>query len=208
MQRCRASLISLACYSGVIPLKFRMNIESLQLSTLEAFVTIMNNSLHSTTMIDEVRKRRPDYFGGDSMHHSSSYRSSLSHALKRGVSSLRKSQSLNDLSTSSHDCLDYYQSCPDLLEMQSLHNMHPKLHNGLRCDKFYLNKHFGREIKLKNYYKRFIRKIELKNHYKIHQRYKFWFKGLLYIIKWFIIVESRNTVYAHYYLFSVSLTTT
>ncbi len=168
MQRGHASLMSLACYSGVIPLKFRIDIISLQLSILEAFVTIMNNSLHSTTMIDGIIGKT-HYLGDDNMHHSSSYRSSLSRALKRDVSSLRKSQSLNDLSTSSRDCIDYYQSCPDLLEMQPLHNMHPKLHDGLKCDKFYYQN------------KRFNREIELKNHYKIHQRYKFWFKGLLYI---------------------------
>ena len=30
-----------------------------------------------------------------------------------------------------------YQSCPDLLEMQALQNMHPLLHNVLRCDQLY-----------------------------------------------------------------------
>ncbi len=171
MQRCHASMISFARYSGVIPLKFRIDIDSLQLSVLENFVTIMNNSLHSTTMIDELRSSRFFVAGADNMHHSSSYRSSLSRALKRDVSSLRKSQSLNDLSIS-HDCLD-------LLEMQSLHNMHPKLHDGLRFDEFSQNERFSREI-------------ELKNHYKIHQRYKFCFKVCG-------AIGSGSTVYAHQY---------
>ncbi len=52
------------------------------------------------------------------------------------LSSLRRSQSLDDLSISDHPC-EYYQSCPDLLEMQSLHNMHPGLHDGLHCDQLY-----------------------------------------------------------------------
>ena len=30
-----------------------------------------------------------------------------------------------------------YQSCPDLLEMQALQNMHPILHEALRCDELY-----------------------------------------------------------------------
>ncbi len=172
MQRCRASLISLACYSGIIPLKFT-TVYILQLSTLKDFITLLNNSLHSTTMIDGVRLRH-FYIGTDSIRQSSSYRSSLFHALKRDVSvplsSLRKSQSLNDLSTS-RDCLDYYHSCPDLLEMQPLHNMHPKLHDGLRCDELYYDKQYGEG-----------REIKLKNHYKVHQRYMFYFPGILSII--------------------------
>ncbi len=119
-----------------------------------------NYFVHSTARIIDC-----DYGNcsvGTIIRRSSSYRSSLSRALKRDVSvplsSLRRSQSLDDLSTFPHHC-EYYQSCPDLLEMQSLHNMHPKLHNGLKCDKLYHPKQPGREIKLNS-------------HYRVHQRYE------------------------------------
>ncbi len=168
VQRLHASLISLACYSRVMPLKFSISLTSiLQLSAFKDIITILNNSsLHSTTSITH------SYTRTNIRRFSSSHFSSLSHALKRDVSvplsSLRKSQSLNDLSTPSCDCRDYYQSCPDLFEMQSLHNMHPKLRDGLGCDGLYYDKQCDRG-----------REIKLKNHGKVHQRYNMsYFPGI------------------------------
>ncbi len=166
MQRWHASLISLACYSGVIPLKFRIDIDLRQFSTLKDFITILNSS-----MLDDGKRLGIVSLMAENIR---PYFSSLSHALKRDLpvplSSLRKSQSLNDLSTSSCDCHDYYQSCPDLLEMQPLHNMHPKLHDGLRCDELYYRKQY------------FDREIKLKNHYKVHQRYMSYCPGISIIL--------------------------
>ncbi len=153
MQRCHASLISLACYSGVIPLKF--NIYITQISILKDFVTLWN-LLHSINTMVELSVEIVTLY----IRRHSSYHSSLSRALRRDVSvPLRKSQSLNDLSTSSCNCLDYYKSCPDLLEMQSLHNMHPKLRKSLASYKLYYERQCD-----------FI-EIELKNHYKVHERH-------------------------------------
>ncbi len=108
-----------------------------QLSALTDFITILT-SLHYTTELEITCG-----FGksvGFIIRHSSSYRSSLFRALKRDVSvplsSLRRSQSLDDLNISNHPC-EYYQSCPDLLDMQSLRNMHPGLHDGLHCNQLY-----------------------------------------------------------------------
>ncbi len=151
MQRCCGSLMSLACYSGVIPLKFEIDITPMQISIFKDFVTLWN-LLHSITKgvtIQTLYIRRH-----------SSYHSSLSRALKNIVSSqssLRKSQSLNDLSTSSSDCIGNYKSCPDLLEVQSLHNMHPKLRKSLASYMLYYEEQCD------------IKVIELKNHYKVHQ---------------------------------------
>ncbi len=116
--RCLACLRSLAYFSRV-----KLSITIRQLSALTNCMTILNNSLHSTIRIFDniIFYWKIGLF--NVISHSSSYRSSLSYALKRDVSvplsSLRRSQSLNDLSISNHPC-EYYQSCPDLLEMQSL----------------------------------------------------------------------------------------
>ncbi len=160
MQRWCACLRFLAYLSTrVTPLEFGVRYSTLlQLSTLSDFITILNNSLHSTTRIIKSSF-------GSVLRYSSSCRSSFSRALKRDVSvplsSLRRSQSLDDLSTSPHSC-EYYQSCPDLLEMQSLHNMHPQLHENLRCDKlYYYKQHDSDSIEIK-----------LKKGNKVNQRYE------------------------------------
>ena len=79
--------------------------------------------------------------------------SSLSRELRKDPAivnlNLRRSKSLCDLATLrlktndtgwrkklSKDVLKH-QSCPDLLEMQSLHNMHPNLHEALETKKYY-----------------------------------------------------------------------
>ena len=125
----------------------------LQVSTIKDFTTILINSLHSTTNI-ELREHSPFDF----LNYSSFYRSSLFRAHRRDVSvplsSLRKSQSLDDLSTSPHPC-EVYQSCPDLLEMQSLHNMHPKLANFLHYKKS-IYRCYGRYSDI-NHYERYER---------------------------------------------------
>lgn len=75
---------------------------------------------------------------------------SLSRALRRDPDtvslSLRKSRSLCDLSMLRLDMnalqarkedVHRHQSCPDLLEMQSLHAMHPQLHEFIGSNRFY-----------------------------------------------------------------------
>ncbi len=149
VQRCYASLRSIAYYSRVMPLKFSISLwEFFKVIVSEKFVTILINLLcYADVNLDEHNIIKH-------IRHSSAYRSSFSRALKRDVSvplsSLRRSQSLDDLSISHHPC-DYYQSCPDLSEMQSLHSL--RGFDMLYCDKSQCDS-------------------KLKNHYRVHKRYR------------------------------------
>ena len=108
------------------------------------FIAALNNALHSNPSIEELRGSLSIF---PSIQHST-----MSHALQKHPDilqlNLRKSKSLGDVSTSAVDevwflrnPLQRSSSCPDLLEMHSLHRIHPLLYNFLLesncCDFYY-----------------------------------------------------------------------
>ena len=105
------------------------------------FIAALNNALHSNPSIKELRGYLSILF--PSIQHST-----MSRALQKHPDilqlNLRKSKSLGDVSASAVD-EDWYplqrsSSCPDLLEMRSLHRIHPLLYNFLlksNCYDFY-----------------------------------------------------------------------
>ena len=117
----------------------------------ENFITIMNNSLHHNqsmkTLVLNITPMNPS-------HKISTISRVLRKDLLIPISNLRRSQSLCEMRTPHSARTDqnnvlfksFYQyksthglSCPDLLEIQSLHDLHPLLHKALECDKLYLN---------------------------------------------------------------------
>ena len=113
------------------------------------FLAILNDSLHHNTSSMKDLKL--------SLCLSIlSYSNPLAHTLRRDPDTiklkLRKSKSLCDLTKLKCDIVnglpDYgviklCQSCPDLLELQSLHNIHPLIHYALCCDKLYYDPNAG-----------------------------------------------------------------
>ena len=111
----------------------------------ENFITIMNNSLHHNQSMKRLELHIADMNPSHKI-------STISHALRRDpsipISNLRRSQSLCDMRTSHSTRTDkmavfepykspHGLSCPDLLEIQSLHDLHSLLHEALKCDKLY-----------------------------------------------------------------------
>ena len=109
------------------------------------FITIMNNSLHHNQSMKilelDIAPMNPSH-----------KISTISRALQRDpfipISNLRRSQSLCDMRTphsTRTDKMAVFEpyksprvlSCPDLLEIQSLHDLHPLLHEALKCDELY-----------------------------------------------------------------------
>ena len=111
----------------------------------ENFITIMNNSLHHNQSMKRLELNIADMNPSHKI-------STISRALRRDpsipISNLRRSQSLCDMRTSHSTRTDkmavfepykspHGLSCPDLLEIQSLHDLHSLLHEALKCDKLY-----------------------------------------------------------------------
>ena len=109
-------------------------------------ISLFNHRLHSSPSLTANIKGKFFYF-------SLSHLNSLSRALRKDPDTvglnLRRSKSLCDLSTLK-SVVEYktsptfekrvvtrHQSCPDLLEMQSLHDMHPQLHTAIGSQDFY-----------------------------------------------------------------------
>ncbi len=105
-------------------------------------MAILNNSLHSNPALI-IENPLPSIF---SLFHLNS----LSRALRKDPDlDLRRSKSLCNLSKLCHDIkdvdseqntmdgVDVHQSCPDLLEMQSLHDLHPKIHESFVFSQYY-----------------------------------------------------------------------
>ena len=116
------------------------------------FIMNLNDSLsRSTENLYFYTKNFKTDIKGLNLRMNPSFRDCMAHALRRDPAircNLRRSQSFCDLRTlhfphrhQLHIPPTLYLSCPNLLEMQALRNMHPLLQKALRCDQLYYKKH-------------------------------------------------------------------
>ena len=107
--------------------------------TLHPFVSMLNNSLHNSQSIEHLTLHFTSQQRQEAQPVYPRYLHSLASALRKDQSlphlNLRRSESLHNLATDVCDrplSLHRSYSCPDLLELESLHSLHPLLSTALQ----------------------------------------------------------------------------